>query len=374
MKPSRIADILDLALSARKNNMVLNPCFTSHAGIGKTEHVAQWVEKQRKKDPNFGFLMLRISLLESPDFLGLPNQQVVDGHKVTTHYTPDFWPRDPNSSGLIFLDEYNRGTTAVMNCLMQLTDSSRSVGPHYKLPQNWVICAASNPESSDYDTNTADTALKDRFENFEIEYDHNGFVNYMERNNWCEHIQNFVKSGTWLFKEPSSIGKDSKYVSPRTWSKLQSYHKSGALEDRTLHRQICMSVLGKDIGGEFWTYVHQESPVTAADLLKNADTSIEKLKKYSDPSQYRGDFISVTVESIVKNYGGKTPKAGQISEELMIKVASVIPSDLAVELLRNAGAKAGGMQTFFKEIKDKYPDLVKVLQANIKVAGATGGK
>lgn len=374
MKPSRISDILDLTLAARSNGFIFNPSFQGHAGLSKTEQVVQWVEKQRKKDPSFGLVVLRCALMEAPDFLGLPNQEMKDGHRVTTHYVPDFWPRDPNSSGVIFLDEYNRATTAVMNCLMQLTDSSRSVGPHYRLPSGWIIVGATNPESSDYDTNTADTALKDRFEHFEIEYDHNGFVNYMERNDWCQHIQNFVKSGTWIFKEPSSIGKDSKYISPRTWSKLNASHKSGALEDRTLHRQICISVLGKDIGTEFWTYVHQESPVTAVDLLKNPEASIEKLKKYSDPTQYRGDFISITVESIIKHYGGKTPKDGQIGEKLMIQVASVIPSDLAVELLRNAGAKAGGLQNFFKEIKDNYPDLVKVLQANIKVAGATGGK
>jgi hypothetical protein len=374
MKPSRISDVLDLAMTARKNGFVMNPSFTSHAGVGKTEHVAQWVEKQRKKDSSFGFIQLRLAYCEAPDFLGLPNQVTVDGRNITQYYTPEFWPQDPDSTGLIFIDEWNRATTAVMNCLMSMTDSTRAIGPTYRLPKGWIICGATNPESADYDTNTADTALKDRFEHFEIEYDHNGFVNYMERNDWCQHIQNFVKSGTWLFKEPSSIGKDGKYISPRTWSKLNASHKSGALKDKALHRQICVSVLGKSIGGEFWTYVFNESPVTAADLLKNTESSIEKLKKYSDPSNYRGDFISVTVESIVKNYGGKTPKDGQISEDLMIKVASVIPSDLAVELLRSAGAKAGGLQSFFKEIKEKYPDLVKVLQANIKVASATGGK
>jgi len=374
MKPSRIPDVLDLAMTARKKGFIFNVNLVGHAGLSKTEQVIQWVKEQRKRNPNFVFITLRCATIEHVDMIGLPVTEVRNGVKVTDHYTPAFWPQDPDAEGLVFLDEFSRASTSVMNCLMQLTDSNRSVGPYYTLPKNVIIVGANNPESADYDTNTADTALKDRFEHFEIEYDHNAFVNYMERNDWCQHIQNFVKSGTWIYKEPSSIGKDSKYVSPRTWSKLNASHKSGALEDRTLHRQICLSVLGKDIGTEFWTYVHQESPVTAADLLKNPEASLEKLKKYSDPTSYRGDFISVTVESIVKHYGGKNPKENQIGEELMIKVASVIPSDLAVELLRNCGSKAGGMQNFFKEIREKYPDLVKVLQANIKVASATGGK
>ena len=71
-----------------------------------------------------------------------------------------------------------------MNCLMQLTDSSRGVGPHYKLPKGWIICTANNPEGGDYDVNTPDAGLKDRFENFDIEYDHPSFVSYIKAQNW----------------------------------------------------------------------------------------------------------------------------------------------------------------------------------------------
>jgi hypothetical protein len=368
LKPQRISDILDLALNARRKGFLLNISLVGHAGISKTEQVVAWVANQRKSNPNFGLIQLRCALMESPDFIGLPQQEVIDGHKVTTHYTPEFWPRDPDSEGVIFVDEYLRATTAVMNCLMSMTDSTRMVGPKYQIPKGWIIVGANNPESSDYDTNTADTALKDRFEHFEIEYDHNGFVDYMESNNWCEYIQSFVKSGTWVFKEPGAIGKDSKYLSPRTFSKLNAAHKSGALDSKALHRTICQSILGKDIGAEMWKFIHQESPVTAADLIKDLKGSIKKLKEYSDSKNYRGDFISITVESITKNYGGKTPKEGQVSQDTMIAVASVIPADLSVPLLRDCCSKSGNLKTILEEIKASNPQLVENLKNNIKVA------
>jgi hypothetical protein len=373
MKPSRISDVLDLALSARNNGFIFNVSLVGHAGISKTEQIVQWVSKQRERNPNFGLVTLRCALMESPDFIGLPQQEIVNGNKVTTHYIPEFWPQDPDSEGVIFLDEFLRSTTAVMNCLMQLTDSSRGVGPKYTLPKKWLVVGANNPESSDYDTNTADTALKDRFEHFEIEYDHNGFVDYMERNKWCDQIQTFVKSGAWVFKEPSAIGKDSKYLSPRTWSKLNAAHKSGAMDDRSLHRQICMSVLGKDIGGEFWKFVWTEAPVTASDLIKDKKAALKKLKEQSNPTNYRGDYISITTESIVKHYGGKTPKEGEISEELMVEVACAIPKDLSIQLLRDCGLKGhgGNVSNFFKEIQGKYPELVEALKANVKVNKAS---
>lgn len=370
MKPSKIQEVLDLALSARDKGLVFNPSFTGHAGISKTEQILQWVEKRKKINPNFGFVPLRCAFLEAPDFIGIPQQEVLsDGSKVTTHYVPEFWPRGEDSEGLIFLDEYNRSTTAVMNCLMQLTDASRGVGPKYKLPKKWIICGATNPESSDYDTNTADMALRDRFVHFEVEYDHNGFVDFMENHDFCNHIQMFVKSGSWVFKEPGAIGQESTYISPRTWSRLNAAHKSGGLNSRDLHRQLCISILGKDVGPEFWKFVHSEAPVLASDLLKNRSASLKKLKEQSDPSNYKGDFISVTIESIVKNYGGRKPEENQIDEELMVEVASIIPSDLAVDLLRNCGLKDRNVKIgeFFKDLAAKYPKLVEVLKANIKI-------
>jgi hypothetical protein len=120
MKPTSIFQILDLAQEARKKGEVFNPIFTGEAGLGKSQICQQWVKQQRKTDPNFGFIDLRIAYMEAPDLIGLPeNELAEDGIKVTSHYLPDFWPRNPNSRGLLLLEEPNRGTTGVMNCLIQ---------------------------------------------------------------------------------------------------------------------------------------------------------------------------------------------------------------------------------------------------------------
>ena len=373
MKPNVIPDILDLAYAARQNNMVFNPSFTGHAGLSKTEQVVSWVNSQKLRNPNFGFVPIRCALFESPDFIGLPNQEIIDGKKVTTHYIPDFWPQDQESEGLIFLDEAFRATTSVMNCLMQLTDSSRGVGPHYKLPKGWIICTANNPEGGDYDVNTPDAGLKDRFENFDIEYDHPSFVSYIKTQNWDEHIINFVQSGAWIFKDPSSIAKGSKYISPRTWSKMNTAHKSGILNNKSLHSDISQAILGKDIGKEFWNYIWNDAPVSAADLLKNKKNALKKLVQQSDPDTYRGDYISTTCTSIVENYGGKEAKKTQISEALMIEVAMIIPKDLAVNLLKEIGLKfhQGKIKEFLPDLQLRYPALIELMKNNIKINKAT---
>lgn len=370
MKPSRIHEVLDLTFQARMVDKNLNPLFAGAAGIGKSEICQAWVKKQQKeRNPNFGFIDIRVAYLEAPDFIGFPGESV-DSHGAvrTSHRLPEFWPTDPDSEGLLLLEEPNRGTTAVMNCLMQLL-TDRKVH-NYTLPKGWIIAGAVNPDSAEYDVNTMDTALRNRFATFEVEYDHNTFVRFMEDNDWCQSIIYFVKSGAWTYKDASSIAKESVYVSPRTWAQLNAAHKAGVMSNKQLHAIIAASILGKDVGNEFWKFVHDDAPVTAADLIKNKKKALSKLKEQSKPESYQGDKIAVTVESIIKDYGGINASDDQINEEMMVAVAKIISSDQAVNLLKGCGLKShnGNITDFFKDFCKRHPDLVDVLKANIKLS------
>jgi hypothetical protein len=375
MKPSHITTIMDTALAARKEGEVFNPMFTGEAGLGKSQIVQQWVKKQRDKNPNFGFIDLRIAYMEAPDLIGLPENEVTkDGGRITSHYQPDFWPRDPESEGLILLEEPNRGTTGVMNCLMQLL-TDRKVHK-YELPKGWLIAACINPDSDKYDVNTMDTALKDRFEEFEVEYDALSFLEFMEASGWDDNIQRFVGDGLWIYKASKELGQNGKYISPRTWSKVNAAEKANIRSNRNLHRIVVNSILGKDIGNEYHKYCFDQAPVTAADLLKDAKAALAKLREHSQPDTYKGDMIAATVESIIKAYGGvkKDCKQDQIDEDLMADVAKIIPADMAVQLLKGCGFKVtkGKMSDFLNEFVKRHPDLIDVLRANLKLSRATG--
>lgn len=378
MKPSHIETIMDTALEARKQGEVFNPIFTGEAGLGKSQIMQQWVKKQQKRNPKFGFVDLRIAYMEAPDLIGLPENEKVNEHgtefKLTTHYIPDFWPRDPASEGLLLLEEPNRGTTGVMNCLMQLL-TDRQVHK-YKLPPGWIIAACINPDSSEYDVNTMDTALKDRFEEFEVEYDHMVFIEYMDKCGWNESIQRYVGQGLWIYKTSKELGQGGKYISPRTWSKLNAAEKAGIRKNRQLHRIVVGSILGKDIGNEYHKTCYDESPVTASDLIADQKGALKKLKEHSHPDTYKGDMLQATVESIHKAYGGakKDCKADQIDEDTMAQVALIIPADYAVSLIKQCGFKQtkGRMSDFFNDFCKRHPELIDVLKSNLKLSRATG--
>lgn len=399
MRPDRIPEVLDLAWAAREAGLIFNPMFVGEAGLGKSEIIRQWVktmDEKYKDEGGFGFVDLRLAYYEGPDFVGYP-YEYEDENKVQRmgHALPHFWPT--KGRGLILLEEPNRGNTMVMNCCMQLM-TDRQVGPTYKVPNGennnggWIVAGAMNPEGAKYDVNAMDTALADRFEFFNIEYDFNTFVHHVETTNWDPKVATFLKSGQWVYKTPDAIGKDGKYISPRTWSKLNAAELSGASNGpgkQQIHRIICQSILGKHVGNEYWKSCWDDAPVLANDLLNKKSAALKKLKKQSSSGDsYAGDKIAVTVESIIENYGGfydgrtrpdgsDWPQAdGTIDEATMVEVATIIPSDQAINLIKGCGYKVhkGQVTSYFREFYKRNKECVAIMRDNIKIDRAVSKK
>jgi hypothetical protein len=385
LKPIRILDVLKLATKARDNGHVFNPLFTGDAGLGKSAISQLFVEKMRKEgfpeagieaDKDYGFVDLRIAYMEAPDLIGFPKEvkdsSTSNGYR-TIHCLPEFWPTDPNSKGLLLLEEPNRGTTGVMNCLMQLL-TDRKVHD-YVLPEGWIVAACINPDSAEYDVNSMDAALRNRFEEYEIQFDPVSFMDYIEKSKWHESVRMFINSGMWIFKDTKSIGnnKDAKYVSPRTWSKINAAEAAGVHQDRRLHRDTVTSILGNAVGQEYHKFRFDEAPVTYKDLLESKTKALKKLEQQSDPNNYKGDMIAVTVESICDNYSCQEEdiKAeNKVGEKTMVQVAKIIPSDQAMNLIKQCGFKQskGNVSSFFKEFIKRNPELAQVIKDNLKLA------
>lgn len=385
MKPERINDILDLTKKARDQGLIFNPMFVGEAGLGKSEVIRQWVKKQQELDPEFGFVDFRLAYYEGPDFVGYPAEREIDGVLRMVHALPHMWPT--KGRGLILFEEPNRGNTMVMNCLMQiLTD--RQVGTSYKLPEGWMTAGAMNPEGAKYDVNNMDTALADRFEMFSIDYDYNSFVYYIEEAKWHQKVQQFLKSGQWVYKTPETISKDGKYISPRTWSKMNAAELAGASDNpskQLTHRIICQAILGKLVGQEYWKTCWDDAPITAQDLLNDKTKALAKLKQQSKSgNDYAGDRIAMTVDSIIASYGGfykdrkdssgkEIPhEANTIDEQTMVDVAEIIPSDQAINLIKGCGYKAskGQVSSYLREFHKRNPRCVDIMRDNVKITQA----
>src|ERR1017187_2099927 len=319
MKPNFIHDVLDLAKRARQDEKVFNPLFVGPPGVGKSEIVQEWC-----RNNNIPFIDIRAALLEAPDVVGFPTVQVVSGKQVTTYATPEIWPSD--GEGVIFLDEINRGTTSVMNAFMQLL-TDRKINK-YSLPEGWIIVSCVNPEDEFCDVNTMDTALKDRFEIFEVEYDKEAFLKYARKSDWDETLVMFVDSNTWRYAKPADIGNfaGAKYSSPRTLSKPNTALKAGIPKEIEL--EVFESILGRNNAKAFLQFKYDEQPVLLRDFLERKPYALRKIKEFSNPENYKNGHISITIRDIVENDSDK------VTDDLLVDIMLVLPADQGPILIR----------------------------------------
>lgn len=366
MKPIDILEILAIAYKQKK----FIPLFTGDAGLGKSAICQLFVKIMRtegfpKHDiprvPNFGFIDLRGAYLEAPDVIGRTVEVMIDGVMRTTNALPDFWVLERDWEGLILLEEPNRATTGTINAFMQiLTD--RKVHT-YELPQGAMLAGCIN-EGSSYDVNQLDTAMKNRFVDIEIKYDHKSFIEYIENNEYSENIINYVKH-FWKFKSPDELGEGAVYVSPRSWEKLNHAEKAGLSMD--VHYIVTTAVLGKDEGNQYYKFCHSEAPITHTDIIKNKKNSLKQLKAQASGKSYKGEMLSITVENIAKNFIQQPlddVKNHFIGENTLIEVLNVLPATQSRNLLLAISMRF--TDVYIKNLLNNHPDLLKSIREEIK--------
>lgn len=349
MKPTDIKQIMNLARAARARGLNFNPLFSGAPGLGKSEILQQWCNENK-----LPFIDLRLAYLESPDLIGYPSISTKNGKQVTVHNTPEFWPdAELQPAGVLFLDELNRGTTAVMNTVMQLLTDRRIHG--YDLPKDWIVAAAINPENSANDVNTMDTALRDRFEIYEITYDKPSYVSFMKKAKYHEDVISFVETGVYKYNKPEDIGDivGAKYTSPRTLSKLSNALLSGveALGD-DIEMATYEAALGRNLAMTFYSFRKNETPVTYSDVLTDWRGAKSRLTKFSNPKNYRMAQISITIRDITERFDEKEMKLKDLA-----KVCLVIPADQAVALLTGLDFRLKKEGKLIDEIIAAEPEL-----------------
>jgi len=367
MKPTEILNVLDLALKIRNQGRTFNPLFAGDAGIGKSEICQQWVKEQRKKDPDFGFVDLRLAFFDAPDLVGIPDKVTENGKRRTVHFLPDFYP-EPGSRGLLLLEEPNRAPNSIMNAIMQLL-TDRKVH-HYSLPDGWIIAGAIN-DGVNYDVNTMDTALKDRFVVYNVEYDFKTFLDFMKEKEWSSNVRNFVESGLWTYKRPDEIGEQGSYIAPRTWARVNAVEMAEISDTNAFHYNM-LAILGDAVGREYYKFRFEQTPVTAQDFVKSEKEALKKLKNYCGDN-YRGDMVEVTINSLTEAF----PKIIKLAT--IIKVAKLLPKDQAATLLLNAATVDAkltkGESTFtLKELIEKDPELKEALTGGLRKTGPSKKK
>jgi hypothetical protein len=213
MKASNITKVIDRLIDKKL------PVFVWGApGIGKSSIVKQIAEAK-----DLAFLDLRLSLLDPTDLKGIPffNAETKEG----VWAKPSFLPGDPDSRGILFLDEINTAPPAVQASAYQLI-LDRKVG-EYELPKGWSIVAAGNRENDRGVVYKMPPPLANRFVHFEMEVDFDDWKAWAYGAGIDASIIAYLAYDKGMLFTFDPTSNEKAFATPRSWEYVDNIIKSG---------------------------------------------------------------------------------------------------------------------------------------------------
>ena len=204
-------------------------------GIGKSSIIRQVAQEQGVE-----CIDLRLSLLDPTDLKGIPFFDK-DSHEAVWA-SPNFLPKDPDSRGILFLDEINTAPPSVQASAYQLV-LDRKVGD-YTLPEGWSIVAAGNHESDRGVVYRMPPALANRFVHLQMEVGFEAWQQWAYAAGIDSSVIAFLHyDQERLFAFDPAAGEKS-FPTPRSWE-----YVSGILKAK-LPKAQQMEVIGGAVGAE----------------------------------------------------------------------------------------------------------------------------
>lgn len=303
-------------------------------GVGKSSIV-----RQAAVENGMTYFDVRLSQCEVGDIKGLP---FLDSEKnVTRFLKPYWWPRDPESRGILFFDELNRASKDVLQAVFEICLDRRLDGE--PLPAGWRVVAAINADD-DYDVIELDPALLDRW--FVIDFDPTPqeWVSWARGAGVNPAVVEFINRNSNLLDPPvGNLEAGRVYQSRRSWTQLSDCMNSmNLLEgDVGVFTQIVKGWVGREIAVMFEKFVTNEfSQIRPDDVIDN----YEKFKERVEQSCSDIEVVAALSRSVVAECG--TRPANRFKEKQqqnLKKFFMILPHDVAssawLELLKNDKTK-----------------------------------
>ena len=237
MKPNQLTKYLIAATKANVPVHIWGP-----GGTGKSSIV-----KQLGKTLGMPVVDLRPATQDPGDLIGMP--MIDEATQTTIWAKPEWWLEQDN--WILFIDELNRGTKEVTQCMFQLVND-RMLHTH-QLPPGVRIIAAGNPPTGSYDTEALDKALCTRFAHVTIDVD---------PTQWIDNCSEFINKSiiNYIAKNPDALTSDDDafdvktviFNTPRTWEFASRFLAS---EEASIHstegKQFITTLVSSCVGPQY---------------------------------------------------------------------------------------------------------------------------
>lgn len=260
----RIGKISNTLVSLFNNNATRSRAvyLTGPSGIGKSQTVYQ-----AAAELDIPVVDLRLSQMDPVDLRGVPS---ID-KKTTVWNVPSFFPTDPKSKGLLFLDEISSAPPAIQAVAYQLV-LDRMIG-EYKLPDGWMIVAAGNRQSDRGVTFTMAAPLLNRMTQLDVDTTLDDFRDWWFGEGKRPEIVAFLSDrADFLHKyDADSYGKQ--FPSPRSWAAASDILNMNF--DDAVRVEMLRGVVGEEAAGTFETFLRVWGVMPSIESIFSDPDSVE---------------------------------------------------------------------------------------------------
>lgn len=216
----------------------------SSPGCGKSSIV-----KQCAKDLGIDFIDTRLSQIEPCDIKGLP---VPNKEEHTMDwYVNGTWPRDPDSKGILFLDELTAADRSIAVAAYELI-LDRRLGKLYKLPDGWMIVGAGNMAGDRAVASPMSSALANRFLHVELDPDWESWLSWGLVHNIHPAVMGYIRFRPDALFTMDGQTLDRGWPSPRSWERVSQM--CYVIQDDAVLSKVVYGLIGQAVGVEFMEF------------------------------------------------------------------------------------------------------------------------
>jgi len=304
-------------------------------GIGKSYIVADVAEQN-----NLELVDVRLSQMDPVDLRGVPSIK----EDQTVWMPPVFFPKDPDSEGILFLDELNSAPPSVQAAIYQLV-LNRKMG-EYALPKGWRIVCAGNRVSDRGVVFRLPTPLANRMVHLSVQARFEDFKLFAIKSGLHPFIIGFLGFRPDLLATEPVVEDDANpaFATPRSYHMLSGILKTN--DDIGKIASIIYGTVGYGAGIEFISYVkvYEELP----DIASIYNGNYPKV-----PEQPA--LLYALVSAMVEYFDGS-----DAHKEHLFTFSEELPTEFGVMLIKDVIVKDESIATFdaFDAWLGKYGEYI----------------
>jgi hypothetical protein len=304
-------------------------------GIGKSYIVAD-IAKSKELE----LVDIRLSQLDPVDLRGIPSIK----EEQTVWMPPVFFPKDPDSEGILFLDELNSAPPSVQAAIYQLV-LNRQIG-EYILPEKWRIICAGNRVSDRGVVFRLPTPLANRMVHLHLQARFEDFKRFALKEKLHHFIIGFLGFRPDLLSSEPVVEDDANpaFATPRSYHMLSNILK--ATEDIRSIYSIIYGTIGYSAGVEFVSYlkVYESLPDIAA-IYEGHYPEVEM-----QPA-----LLYALVSALVEYYD-----SSEGHKEHLFAFSEKLPTEFGVMLIKDIIVKdeSLALHEAFEKWLEKYGDYI----------------